>query len=104
MAAQYGTTLFSVIPTGVHNRVAVDSSITLTAPVGAEILEFQAETTAGNFVRLTLDGTTPTATLGFMFDTALGVQRLDLYEGVATVKFIGSAIGQFVNFQWYMAR
>ena len=98
LAESYADTysIFRIAVTGPHTRTSVDSVTTVSAPLGANVIIFQAE---GGTIRYTLDGSNPSASFGFRLAVADGERRLDLPAG-AVLKFIGEASGFFVNYQW----
>lgn len=90
--------LFAIIPVGAHNRTAVDTVQTLTAPANANVLLLQAEDAS---IRYTIDGTTnPTSDIGFLLEASDAEIRLDLYYG-CSIKVLG--VGASVNYQWARA-
>lgn len=84
-------------PVGAHSSGAtISSATTLTAPTGATKILIQALT---QNVRLTLDGTAPTTTLGFQL--LAGAQPLLIPLGNATtVKVIEEAATASLQYQW----
>lgn len=82
---------------GSHTKnTALSSSFTLTPPGNANAILIQA--TVQN-VRYTLDGTTPTATTGFILRAYDDPRIIDISAGM-TVKIIEETSGAIVNYQW----
>lgn len=93
--------IFTFYPIGSHTRIGVDTvqTITITGNTqfhkSADLVVFQAEV---GTIRYTIDGTTPTATLGFRLGPTDGERRIDLHAN-GQVKVIGETAGSFVNYQ-----
>ena len=99
---QVAVTDWAVIPVGSMTNVANASTAqTLTAPAGGTILFIQSDGAAGSteYIRYTIDGTTPTTTLGFLNVPDAGMVRIDLAAG-QVVKVISGGATQGVNYQW----
>jgi hypothetical protein len=84
-------------PVGSHTTDAsVSAAETLTPPAGASFVRLETTTQA---VRYTLDGTTPTASVGFLI--AVGVPT-DIYVGSgSTLKVIQAAASASIQYQWF---
>ena len=83
-------------PIGSHvDGTDISSAVTLAAADGATKLLIQA---LGQNVRLTLDGTTPTASKGFQL--AAGDPPVMIWVGGATVKVIEEAATADIQCQW----
>ena len=83
------------IPVGSHTTDAtVSAATTLTRPAGATRLLLQTST---QNVRFTLDGTTPTATTGFLVTTTDGPVTI---ETVLDVEVIEVAASATIQYQW----
>ncbi len=83
-------------PEGSHTRnAALSSAVTLTKPSGAGLIILQCET---QNVKFTLDGTTPTATVGFLLTA--GDPPILVPVAGAAVKVIEVAASASVNYQW----
>ena len=83
----------SVSPLGSHTYVSANSVVTITVNPNASVLLLGAQ---GASCRYTLDGTTPTASVGFLLGSSAGPVRLDLVPGTV-VKVQGT--GAFINYQ-----
>ena len=83
----------SIIPVGAHTRASAGTVLTITLTEDSSVLLIEADDAD---VRYTIDGTTPTADIGFLLETSDNVVRLDLYPG-AQVKVLG--VGGSVNYQ-----
>lgn len=84
-------------PVGSHSDGAsISSATTLTPPAGATGLIIQA---LGQNVRVTIDGTTPTATTGFQL-LAGGVPRLIPVGTGTVIKVIQEAATADLQYQW----
>lgn len=82
-------------PLGDHTRnSALSAAVTLARPEDANFLLIQAET---QNVRVTLDGTTPTATVGFLLTAGDPVTVLPVHEDVKAIEVTASAV---INYQW----
>ncbi|MGB5052680.1 MAG: hypothetical protein WBO46_27260 [Caldilineaceae bacterium] len=82
---------------GSHTRNAtLSTAVDIAVPVGAVQLIIQAET---QNVRLTLDGTTPTATVGFLLTAGATVYTFPVAYGM-TVKIIQTTATAVVNYQF----
>ncbi len=89
--------VFQFNPIGAHNDgLNISAVAELAAPQGANKIMFQALT---QNVRFTLDGTDPTATLGFQF-TAGDPPVIMVIESRATIKFIEEAATADLQYQW----
>lgn len=88
---------FQLEPVGAHSSGAtISSATTLTAPTGATKILMQALT---QNVRFTLDGTAPTASLGFQLKA--GDPPLVVPLGVGTVlKVIQETATASLQYQW----
>jgi hypothetical protein len=87
----------TITPVGDHTTIAdLSSAVTLTPPAGATQVLIQA---LGQNVRYTVDGTTPTASVGFrMFtDTEPVIIRLASGEVLKLIQETASATAQY---QW----
>jgi len=98
MSNQYLASKFSVVPVGLHFRLAVDTMQTLVAPERASIIVMQAEGQTLRYV-ISSGGSAPSATFGFRLSPTDGERRIDLFQN-ATIKVIGEAPGGVVNAQW----
>lgn len=93
----YFMTPRALAPVGDHvSEDDVDAAVTLTPPATANALLIQA--TAQN-VRYTLDGTTPTASVGFLLRSDDQPLVIDLGPGM-TIKVIEVAATATVEYQW----
>ncbi len=82
-------------PSGSHTRNAsLSSAVTLTAPAGASLLMIQA---TGQNVLITLDGTTPTASVGFTLFAGDPPSLVPISEDTV-VKAIQVASGGSINY------
>jgi hypothetical protein len=92
----YQTDSVPVTPVGAHGtNASLGAAVTLTPPAGADRLVIQAQ---AQTVRYTLDGTTPTASVGFQLfagDTA----TIQVGAGL-TVRIIEETSGAAVGYQW----
>jgi hypothetical protein len=83
-------------PIGSHvDGTDISSAVTLTPADGATKLLLQP---LGQNVRLTLDGTTPTANKGFQL--AAGDPPVMVWVGGATIKVIEEAASADLQYQW----
>lgn len=91
---------FQGLIVGAHTTVAdVSSAVTLTRPDTADALQIQA---FAKNIRVTLDGTTPTATTGFQL-TAGQLYQIDV--GInSSVKIIQESATATVQYQWFHTR
>lgn len=88
---------YSIENKGSHTRNAsLSSAVSISVPVGANVLWIAAET---QNVRLTLDGTTPTSTIGMPLYAGQAGERVPVAYGM-TVKIIEAASGGVVNYQF----
>ena len=93
-------------PLGAHTQVTPDAATTLgfaslTLPSGqVQFARGVLIQTAVNPVRFTLDGTTPTASLGFILTPAMGTLRLDL-ETSTVLRIINTVAASVVDYQWF---
>lgn len=87
----------SIAAVGSHTRNAsLSSAVSLAVPATANVLQIQAET---QNVRYTLDGTTPTSTVGFLLYA--GMEQYMIAVPVnGTVKIIEVTSGGVVNYQF----
>ena len=89
--------VFQFNPIGAHSDgLNIAAVVELIAPQGATKIMFQALT---QNIRFTLDGTDPTATLGFQF-TAGDPPVIMVIESRATIKFIEEAATADLQYQW----
>lgn len=94
--AKYYKSIFTVTPVdGMARDATISTATTLTLPSDATGVMLQADTAD---VRFTIDGTTPTSTLGLILSSSAAPLRVDLYPG-AEVKVI-SATGA-INYQYF---
>lgn len=84
----------SIKPIGVCTRTATDTAITIAIPNTANAIMISAE---AQKIRFTIDGSTPTATLGLglVIDEPL---TINMIPG-SSLKVIGQAAAGFVNYQ-----
>lgn len=83
-------------PIGSHaTNGSLAAAVTLTPPTGANVLRIQA---AAQAIRYTLDGTTPTASTGFLL--AVGVEADIPVAPGQVVKVIEVAASGSVQYQW----
>lgn len=83
-------------PIGAHIRnTSLTSAVTLTKSEGATLVRLQALTQA---VRYTLDGTTPSASLGFRL--AAGAMEMIRVPSDAVIRVIGEMVGAEIQYQW----
>lgn len=83
-------------PTGAHTvNSSLAAAVTLTPPKGAEFLMMQA---LAQNIRFTLDGTTPTATVGFQLFAGDTV-TIPMSEN-QVVKVIQEAATATLQYQW----
>lgn len=75
---------------------SLGSAVTLTPPTGARSLLIQAIT---QNIRVTFDGTTPTASIGFQIRAGDPPTIVDVPTGT-TVKVIQETAGAAVQYQW----
>ena len=84
-------------PVGSHyDGTVISSAVTLTPPTGATKLLIQA---TGKDVRITLDGTTPTATKGFSLKADDPMLLIPLGNNT-TVKVIEEEATADIQYQW----
>lgn len=87
---------FGFYPVGNHtHNASLGSVVTLTIPSNASGILIQAGTAN---VQYTLNGTTPTSTVGFRLSSTGNPTRIDLYPG-AQIKLL-STTGN-VNYQFF---
>ncbi len=79
---------------GAHTQVTADTAQVLTAPAGAQGVIIQAN----GGVRYTVDGTTPTASLGFRIDATSG-ERL-IYLMGTSLRIINESAGTVTDYQF----
>jgi len=85
------------VPTGSHTEDAtISAATTLTQPAGANAVLIQAET---QNIRYTLDGSTPTATLGFIIEAGKK-ELIDVPTSGMTIKIIEEAASAKASWQW----
>jgi hypothetical protein len=93
----YFMTPRALTPVGDHvSNGAISSATTLTPPATANALLIQA---TGQNVRYTLDGTTPTASVGFVLRQDDQPLVIDLGVGM-TVKVIEESATATIEYQW----
>jgi len=85
----------SVRSVGTCTRVALTTAQTVTLPANANSILISAD---GQPIRFTIDGTTPTATLGITLAVNQPL-RLDLYPK-AVLNAIETAASGFLNYQF----
>lgn len=85
----------SVRAIGTCTRVALTTAQTVTLPANANSILISADT---NPIRFTIDGTTPTSTLGITLAVNQPL-RLDLFPG-AVLKAIETTASGFLNYQF----
>lgn len=86
----------ALVPVGAHGtNTNIAAAFTLTPPAGAYRLVIQA---LGQNVRYTLDGTAPTATVGFVL--AAGDTALIQLGARMTIRVIQEAAGAAIAYQW----
>lgn len=85
----------SVRSVGTCTRVALTTAQTVTLPANANSILISAD---GQPIRFTIDGTTPTSTLGITLAVNQPL-RLDLFPGAA-VKAIETTASGFLNYQF----
>ncbi len=83
-------------PVGSHQNKTAVSVQTLTPDPGATGVFIQATT---QNLRMTLDGTTPTAAIGFQLATTQPPLYVPVPDG-ASIKVIQETSGGIVQFQW----
>lgn len=84
-------------PVGAHgSNGSLDAAVTLTPPATANALLIQA---TGQNVRYTLDGATPTASVGFLLRGDDPALIIDVGVGM-TIKVIEESAGATVEYQW----
>ena len=84
-------------PIGAHSDgLNIAAVVELAAPDGANKIMFQA---LDQNVRFTLDGTDPTAALGFQFNAG-DPPVIMVIESRATIKFIEEAATADLQYQW----
>lgn len=97
MSGVEGPTDLELYPLGAHSSGAnIAAATSLTAPARATKLIIQALT---QNVRFTLDGTTPTAILGFQIRAGDPPFTIPVAPGV-TVKVIQEAATASLQYQW----
>ncbi len=85
-------------PQGSHTRnTSLSAAVTLTPPAGTDALAIQALTQP---IRYTLDGTTPTATVGFK--VAAGDSDIIPIAAGVTVKVIEETASAEIQYQWLL--
>lgn len=86
---------------GAHAHTAVDTATVIAQPATGGLSEGQrvVMVQASAAVRFTLDGTTPTAVIGFRLADLTKPMLLYLNPGM-TLTFIGEAAGAFVETQF----
>lgn len=85
-------------PIGAHvNDADISSADVLSAAAGATMLLIQA---SGADVRYTLDGTTPTAAVGFTLFATAEQPTLILLEDGVTVTVIEESASAILDYQW----
>lgn len=88
---------FGFVPVGAHTSNAlISAATTLTLPEGANSILIQV---SGRDLRYTLDGTTPTATLGFLLLSGSAPVRIDFTPGVI-LRVIESAATATLQYQF----
>lgn len=95
-----------IIPVSTHQTATPDAATTLTPPTlqmgnvtyTATGLYLSTDTTN---IRFTLDGTTPTTTVGFLLTPTLGVVRIDLDSGASRLRVINVTAANTIQFQWF---
>lgn len=85
----------SVRAVGTCSRIALTTAQTVTLPNNANSILISAD---GQPIRFTIDGTTPTSTLGITLAVNQPL-RLDLFPG-AVLKAIETAASGFLNYQF----
>lgn len=94
--ARYYKSIFTITPVdGMARDATISTATALTIPSDASGVMLQADTAD---VRFTIDGTTPTSTLGLILSSTAAPLRIDLYPG-AVVTVI-SATGA-INYQFF---
>ncbi len=84
---------------GTHGtNASLASAVTLTPPAGADRIQIQVQGGVDKIVRYTLDGTTPTASVGFQM-YAGDLYRIQIGTGM-TLKIIQETTGTSVAYQW----
>ena len=81
---------------GAHSQDSVDAVVTLVPPANARRLIVQA---VGQNVRFTLDGTNPTAALGFRLYPNQEPTHVAVLPDM-TLKFIEEMVGGSIEYQW----
>lgn len=93
----YYVTFKGLTPVGAHTgNASLSSAVTLTPPATATAILAQALTAN---VRYTLDGTTPTASVGFQLKAGDSPVLIDVAPGL-TIKVIQEASGADLEYQW----
>jgi hypothetical protein len=86
-------------PVGAHTRNATLGTVvdlSATRPAGADKIMIQAE---GQNVRYTLDGTTPTVTVGFLLLNGTAAIVIECSD-TTSIQILESAVGGVVNYIW----
>lgn len=93
----YFMTPRALAPVGAHvANGSISSSVTLTPPATANVLLIQA---TGQNVRYTLDGTTPTASTGFVLRQDDQPLFIDVGVGMS-IKVIQESATATIQYQW----
>lgn len=96
-ALSVGAGQLPLTPVGAHTvNSSLSSAVTLTAPAGANALLIQALV---QNVRFTLDGTTPTASIGFQMPAGNPAVIIDL-SATTVVKVIQETSGAIIQYQF----
>lgn len=89
---------FPIRPVGAHTRdTTVDTATVLTIPSGARYCLLQC---LAQNIRYTLDGTTPTAAVGFRMTAAATPTAIYCETGI-TLTVISETAGAEVQYQFY---
>lgn len=89
---------FEFNPVGAHTRnTSLSSVVTLTPPDGATKLLIQA---VAQNVRYVLDGSTPSATVGFQMVASDPPIIIPLHKDTNSIKIIQETAGAEVQYQW----
>jgi hypothetical protein len=95
--AQHRSVDLPFVPLGSHTtNSSLSSAVTLTPATGATMLMIQS---TGQNVRYTLDGTVPTASVGFRLTPGDGAVILPI-SPTSVVKVIQEAASGTVGYQW----